>query len=241
MDLTGHTALITGAGRQLGKAIAEALVCRGAKVAVHFHASDAGAREVLALAEEHGTQAALVSADLADLAAVENLFSRAVDAIGEIDWLVNNASIFEPLGVADTSLDDWHRHMAINLTAPFLLSQALVTNRGERPGAILNMLDYRATHPGPDHFPYTINKAGLAAMTKSMAQAVAPHIRVNGLALGNILPPVDDPHEQPKFRRTPMKRRGTEAEVVESAVFLLNGPAFITGEILYLDGGRHLT
>lgn len=233
--------MITGGGRRLGKALAEALIVRGAAVAVHYHTSDTGAREVLEFAEQHGAKAVALAADLADPTATARMFAEAAEALGSVDWLINNASIFEPLGLFDCALSDWQRHLAINLTAPFVLSKGFAEHRNSRGGVILNMLDYRAARPGPDHFPYTVSKAGLLAMTQSLAQLLAPEIRVAGLALGNILPPVDNPDERPSFRRTPIKRRGTVAETIESALFLLAGPAFITGEILFLDGGRHLT
>ncbi len=130
----------------------------------------------------------------------------------------------------------------MNLTAPFLLSQAFARHRGGRPGAIVNLLDWRALRPGADHFAYTISKAGLAALTQSLAQALAPSIRVNGLALGAILPPPGAANDDiPPSARSPLGRWGTLQETCDALLFLLAGPDFITGEILHLDGGRHLT
>lgn len=131
--------------------------------------------------------------------------------------------------------------MSINLASPVFLSQALGQTIGDRQGAILNLLDWRALRPGPDHFPYTISKAALAAATRSLALALAPAIRVNGLALGAILPPPGEDEKDPELvEGVPLRRWGQVNEVVDSALFLLAGPTYITGAILTLDGGRHL-
>ena len=240
-NLRGHTALVTGAGRRLGRAFAEALARGGADIVVHFSGSRAGAEETVSAARSHGVRAEAVQADLADPQQAADLVGRGVDALGGIDLLVNSASIFEPIGVLDCSPEAWDRHLTVNLTAPFLLSQAFARHRAGRPGVIVNLLDWRALRPGADHFPYTISKAALAAMTRSLALALAPTIRVNGLALGAILPPPDaqGSGESPP-PGAPIDRWGTIDEVVQALLFLLTGPDFITGEILHLDGGRHL-
>jgi NAD(P)-dependent dehydrogenase (short-subunit alcohol dehydrogenase family) len=240
-DLRGHAALITGAGRRLGRAFAEGLARRGADIAVHFSGSREGAEETVHAIRELGVRAEAVQADLGNCDQAARLMERCVAALGPIDWLVNNASVFEPLGALDCTPEDWQRHLDVNLTAPFLLSQAFARHRAGRPGVIVNLLDWRALRPGADHFPYTISKAALAAMTRSLALALAPAIRVNGLALGAILPPPDaqGSGENPP-PGAPIDRWGTIDEVVQALLFLLTGPNFITGEILHLDGGRHL-
>jgi pteridine reductase len=240
-DLHGHCALVTGAGRRLGRAFAEALASHGADVVVHYGRSTAGAQETLQAVKAHGVQGIALQADLSNSDQTAALIDQAASATYEIDLLINSASIFEPLNLQETSLEAWQRHMAINLTAPFLLSQAFARHRDGRPGAIVNLLDWRALRPGPDHFAYTITKAGLSAMTKSLAQALAPNIRVNGLALGAILPPPgQDDYDQAAIENVPAGRWGTVEETVSALLFLLAGPDFITGEILLLDGGRHL-
>jgi NAD(P)-dependent dehydrogenase (short-subunit alcohol dehydrogenase family) len=241
MELREHSALVTGAGTRLGKAFAAALVERGASVAVHYRSSADGAREVVEEAGSKGVRGVALQADLADPEAASRLVDRAVDELGEIHFLVNSASIFDSQGPMKTDVSLWDRSLAVNLRAPFLLSQAFARHREGRPGAIVNMLDWRALRPGPDHFAYTIAKAGLAAMTRSLARALAPSIRVNGLALGAILPPSDGagiPDAQ--LRQVPAGRIGSVEETVESLLFLLAGPEYITGEILHLDGGRQL-
>jgi len=240
-DLHGHRALVTGAARRLGEAFARALAATGCDVGLHYATTPADALAA-ELSGSHGIRTVSLQADLADPQAAASLVDRAVEALGAIDLLVNSASIFEPTAFAGTDLDTWHRHLAVNLTAPFLLSQAFARLRAGRPGAIVNLLDWRALRPGADHFAYTISKAGLAAMTSSLAQALAPSIRVNGLALGAILPPpgASDADDAPAAA-APLARWGTLRETTDALLFLLAGPDFITGEILHLDGGRHLT
>jgi pteridine reductase len=240
-DLAGHKALITGGGKRLGRAFAEAMVRRGASLAVHYGTSAAGAQEIVDLARSLDIKAVALQADLADPEQVAGLIERAGEALGRLDLLINNASIFEPLSLMETSKDSWDRHMAINLTTPFMLSQAFAGQLEDDAGAIVNLLDWRALRPGADHFPYTISKAALAALTKSLAVALAPNIRVNGLALGAVLPPEGD-HGDPDaaLRGVPLPRWATLEEVVHALLFLLAGPDFITGEILHFDGGRQL-
>jgi pteridine reductase len=242
MNLDGHVALITGSGRRLGKAFAEALAARGAAVAIHFGRDSRGAQATVDDARSLGVKAEAFQADLADPQAVGSLIQRATEAFGFVDILVNNAAVFEPVDVATCSLESWEKHIAINLTSPFVLSQSFARLRDGEPGSIVNILDWRALRPGADHFPYTISKAGLAAMTLSLAQGLAPSIRVNGLALGAILPPPGQSEkEEALIRRVPLKRWGEVEEVARALVFLIAGPAYVTGQILHIDGGRHLT
>jgi NAD(P)-dependent dehydrogenase (short-subunit alcohol dehydrogenase family) len=237
----GHAALVTGGGRRLGRAFVEALAANGADVAIHYGASADGARRALAAVEAAGRRGVVLQADLADPAQASRLVDQACEAFGAIDWLVNSAAIFEPLAMAETTFEAWERHLAIDLTAPFLLTQAFASRRQGRPGAVVNLLDWRALRPGSDHFAYTIAKAGLAALTRSLAIDLAPAIRVNGLALGAILPPPEatDP-EAPPPPGAPIGRWATLEETTSALLFLLSGPDFMTGEILHLDGGRHL-
>jgi pteridine reductase len=238
-DLSGHTVLVTGGGRRLGRAFAEALAAGGAHLAVHHGRSSEGAAEVVDQARAGGVRAVALQADLESEDQAAGLLGRATEALGEIDWLVNSAAVFEPLGIDDTSAQAWDRHQAINLRAPFLLCQAFARLRAGRQGVIVNLLDWRALHPGADHLPYTIAKAGLAALTQSLAVALAPAIRVNGLALGAILPPSDGGGGD-VIRKVPLARWARVEEAVDALLFLLAGPSFVTGSILHLDGGRRL-
>jgi pteridine reductase len=155
--------------------------------------------------------------------------------------VINNAAIFDPLSFYETNIDDWQKHLNTNLTAPFLICQAFARELPEKEkGKIINILDWRSIRPGADHFPYTISKAALAAMTKSMAVELAPRIQVNGLALGAILPPSDQGDSSDILRDVPARRWATLEEVGQAVLFLLSGPEYITGEIIHIDGGRHL-
>ncbi len=240
-DLTGRTALITGAGKRIGKAFALAISEFGGNVAIHYGRSADAAEETAEIARTHGVQAITLQADLRDEEAVQALVPKASKDLGTVHWLINNASVFEDLTASETDIEAWTAHLSINLTAPFILSQALISQLDAEPGAILNMLDWRALRPGADHFAYTISKAGLVALTKSSAQAYAPQVRVNGLALGAILPPPGASDYDPAIvEDVPAARWGSVEETVNAMLFLMAGPEFITGEIIHLDGGRHL-
>jgi pteridine reductase len=155
--------------------------------------------------------------------------------------IVHNAAIFEPLRLPDVTPDNWQRHMDINLTSPFFISQAFYAGLGpEDHGRIIMMLDWRALRPGFDHLPYTVSKAGLAALTSSLALSMAPRVTVNGIALGAILPPSDNSPTDKIIQPVPMKRWAGLDELGQTILFLMDGPEYITGEIIHLDGGRHL-
>jgi len=238
--LDGKTILITGSARRIGRSLALTIAHAGANVILHHGHSSKLAAQTQTEIKALGREAYVISADLSDPNQASDLLYRA-NAYGPIFGLINNAAMFDPLTLLTTSLDDWLRHMNTNLTAPFLLSQAFARElpEGEK-GKILNILDWRALRPGSDHFPYTITKAALAAMTKSLAISLAPRIQVNGLALGAILPPPDQTSTEEILRNVPLRRWATLEEVGQSMLFLLSGPEYITGEIIHVDGGRHL-
>ncbi|HNN14308.1 MAG TPA: SDR family oxidoreductase [Anaerolineales bacterium] len=238
IDLKGKTVLITGGARRLGRLFALACGRAGANVILHHGHSPAEAETVREEIASFGAQAWVLAADLSHPENASTLIERASE-LSPLYGLVNSASIFEPLTVHNTSLADWERHLAINLTAPFLLCQAFA--KRVHQGRIVNILDWRALRPSADHFPYTVTKSALAAMTRSLALALAPHIVVNGLALGAILPPSDDPSAQEKvIEHVPAQRWSEAGEGEDALLFLLSGPAYITGEIIHVDGGRHL-
>lgn len=237
-NLNGKTILITGAARRIGKLFAYACAHAGADIIIHHSHSDEEAQQVKDEIESIGRHAHILASDFGTPDSVSRLISQAND-ISPLYALVNSAAIFEPLSFNDTMLEDWNRHLNINLTAPFLLSQEFARHTDE--GRIINIVDWRALRPAADHFPYTISKAALAAMTKSLAVALAPRITVNGLALGAILPPADQSSASEKIiENVPAHRWSKAGEVEEALLFLLTGPAYITGEIIHVDGGRHL-
>ena len=237
-SLNGKTILITGAARRVGKILALACARAGADVVIHYGHSEAEAKEVRDQIVGLGGRAWTFKADLSDSSQAANLIPL-INKSTPLHGLVNSAAIFGPLSLENTSMEDWQKHMTINLTAPFLLSQAFAKQASE--GArIVNILDWRALRPGADHFPYTISKAALAAMTKSLAVALSPKIIINGLALGAILPPSDGKAKADIIKNVPVGRWAEEDEIEQAFLFLLTCPTYITGEIIHLDGGRHL-
>lgn len=240
MSLFGKTILITGAARRLGKAMAVDCASNGADVVLHYNTSE---REVIDTAEEihtRGRKCWMIQADLSNSNSVLNLIDSAF-SFADVSALINNASIFKPLSFEATSLSDWEEHFSINLTAPFLLTQFFAKNyQGEFPGRVVNLVDWRALRPGRDHFPYTISKAGLVALTRATALNLAPRIIVNAVALGAILPPENEPENDYILKNVPMHRWAEMEEFLKIINFLLEGPAYTTGEVIHLDGGRHL-
>ena len=238
--LDQKTVLITGSARRLGRILALACAQAGANVVIHHGHSDAEAESLRNEINGLGRQAWVFQADLSDSSQTQNLIPL-INRSTPIHYLINNAAIFRSLSMESTSLEAWNKHIATNLTAPFLLSQAFARQAQTQDGArIVNIVDWRALRPGADHFPYTISKSALAAMTKSMAIALAPKIIVNGLALGAILPPADGATNPDIVKKIPLKRWAKENEVEQALLFLLTSPAYITGEIIHVDGGRHL-
>jgi NAD(P)-dependent dehydrogenase (short-subunit alcohol dehydrogenase family) len=240
MSLGGKTILITGAALRIGRSLALAVARAGGDVILHYGKSQKEAEGTQAEIQAAGRNAYLLQADLADPLQVADLIDRAQEH-ADLFALVNNAAVFESLGWEDTSLEQWNQTMMVNLTAPLLLSQAFARSlEPEEQGRIVNLLDWRALRPGPDHLSYTISKSALAALTHSLAIALAPRITVNGLALGAILPPSNGAPAKVNLEQIPARRWANLEEVGQALIFLLEGPSYITGEIIHIDGGRHL-
>jgi pteridine reductase len=232
--------MVTGAARRIGRALALTIAHAGADVVIHYSTSRPEAESARTEIESLGRKAFLLQADLADPDQIIGLIARAREH-GPLFALVNNAAIFEPLNWENTTLQNWNHHLLVNLTAPFLLSQAFARTLGARDsGRIVNLLDWRSLRPGADHLPYTVSKSALAALTSSLAVALAPRVTVNGLALGAILPPSDGAATADILNHIPAHRWADLEEVGQALVFLLDGPAYVTGEIIHVDGGRHL-
>lgn len=238
--LRGKVVLVTGGARRVGRALALASARAGADVVVHFRNSAAEADEARREIEAMGRRAWTVQADFEQPEAIPLLIERAA-SVAPLDALVNSAAIFEQRTLQNTSLADWQRHIAVNLTAPFLLTQTFARKLGPgREGRVVNILDWRGLRPEVDHLAYSVSKAGLAALTGALALALAPNVTVNGLALGAILPPEGGARTGDVLAHVPARRWGDLAEVEDALLFLLGGPAYVTGEIIHLDGGRHL-
>ncbi len=240
MELKGKRILITGAAVRVGRAMALAVAQAGADVIVHYSGSQKDAKSLKAEVEALGVKGHLLQADLSKRAAAARLIQRATK-IGPLYALVNSAAIFDKVDLETTTAEVWQRHLDINLTAPFLISQAFWNHAKKSRSAsrIVNILDWRALRPGTDHLPYTISKAALAALTQSLAIAMAPKVTVNGIAFGAILPPKGGAAKG-ILGAVPAGRWAHLDEVGRTLLFLLTGPDYITGEIIHLDGGRHL-
>jgi len=239
-SLKGKNIFITGSARRLGRQLALSIAQIGANVIIHHGHSASEANQTLEEVKSYGVEAAALIGDLGDYNQVQSLISQA-SLFGPLYALINNAALFSPLSFQQTNLTDWQNHLAINLTAPFILSQTFAASlHPGQKGRIVNILDWRALRPGADHFPYTISKAGLAAMTQSLAITLAPAITVNGLALGAVLPPSDGSTNAGLLKYVPAARWASIDEVCQALLFLLSGPEYITGEIIHIDGGRHL-
>ena len=188
MTLNNKLVLITGAALRVGRELALTVARAGGDVVIHYGHSQAEAESLRDEIQTLGRRAYLLQADLNDPAQVGSLIPQACE-FGPLFALVNNAAIFGTHTWQGTTLEEWNHHLMVNLTSPFLLSQAFARHLPtERTGRIVNLLDWRALRPAADHLPYTISKSALAALTQSLAVALAPHITVNGLALGAILP-----------------------------------------------------
>lgn len=234
--------LVTGGARRIGQAICLGLAKRGFDVAIHYHAS---ATEAAALVEEiraGGGRAAALNADLSDVSALDLLVAHATAAVGPLTCLVNNAAIFEHDTIFDATMDSFDRHLNINLRAPFFLSQSFARHLPpDAEGAIVNLIDMRVWKMTAHFASYTVAKAGLWALTQTLAMALAPRIRVNAIGPGPSLigerqTPEQFAHQQ---AATPLGRGATPEEIAEAIHFLLKSPS-ITGQMLALDGGQHL-
>jgi NAD(P)-dependent dehydrogenase (short-subunit alcohol dehydrogenase family) len=239
MGSNQKTILITGGARRLGRYFALTAAKAGMNVIIHHSHSAQEAEETASEVRKLKVACSIVSVDFSNAEQTQKTMGDLFN-LHPIDFLVNNAAIFEPLTFAETKLVQWQQHIQINLTTPFLLSQIFSKHLNGKKGRILNILDWRALRPGRDHFPYSISKAALAAMTKSLALNLAPDIQVNGLALGAILPPSDGNKDEGIIKQVPAGRWAELDELGQAFLFLLEGPAYITGEIIHLDGGRHL-
>jgi len=242
MKLDGKVAVVTGSAVRLGKALALALAGHGVRLVIHHGSSADAARETVAQIKALGSDAVAVQADLGQAPLAATLIERAVTHLGRVDVLVNSAAIFEPGSLADTTEANLDRHLAINLKAPFFLSQAFAAHVGrERRGHIVNIVDWRAMRPAADHLAYTLTKAGLITLTQSLALALGPNIQVNAIAPGAILPPPgqDQDYMDRLAQTIPLRRPGSPDEVAKALLFLLDSD-FVTGEVILVTGGQHL-
>lgn len=236
-------ALITGAARRIGRAIALELAREGWRVAVHYRHSEKDAEALISEIRSAGGTAEAFAADLARLEEVDALVPRAAKALGPVTCLINNASEFELDSIASLSDAQWSTHQDINLKAPVFLSRALYLHLPDgASGNVINIIDQRVWKLTPEFFSYTISKAGLWTATRTLAQAMAPRVRVNAIGPGPVLKSVHQTERDfaEEVSSTLLGRGPSPEEVAAAVAFILAAPA-MTGQMIALDGGQHLT
>lgn len=240
--LAGKVALVTGAGRRLGRAIAAALGEAGARVALHYHAAAAGAESLAAtLCAGRAEAARVFQADLRDAAAAQALPGRVVAEMGRLDALVNSAAVMERQPLGSVTPEAWDAVLDLNLRAYFFTVQGAADALRAARGHVVNVSDLSAHHPWPGYLPHSASKAAVEALTRGLALALAPDVAVNAVAPGAVLLPEGWGADAAAdiVRTTPLKRLGRPDDVIGAILYLL-GTEYVTGTTLFVDGGRHL-
>jgi NAD(P)-dependent dehydrogenase (short-subunit alcohol dehydrogenase family) len=236
MIIDGKVALITGSAKRIGREIAFELARRGARIAVHYRSSEKEAMEVA------GTAGAVFKADLRDDRSIDTMFQEIESRFGGLDILLNSASVFSAATAEDATPEHWDSQMDTNAKAPFFCAQhAARLMRARGAGKIINMADVAGELIWPSYLPYSVSKAALIAVNRGLAKAYAPEIQVNAIAPGPVLFPDYYTEEEKKsaVSRTLLKRAGSPADIVSAVVFLIEND-YITGEVIHVDGGRHI-
>jgi pteridine reductase len=241
MQLDGKVALVTGAGRRVGRAIAAALAERGCSLAVHYRSSRTEAEAAVKEISAKGGRAEAFHADLEDVAQIEKIVAAVVARFGRIDVLVNSASVFYRKPIEEVTERDWDANLNTNLKAPFFLSKfAGLRMREQGAGKIVNIGDWAGIRPYNNYLPYTVSKSGIIGLTRALAKALAPEVQVNCVALGPVLAPEDyGPDEVARLVAGTLTRSmGSPDDVARAVLFFCEGTDFATGATLVLDGGR---
>jgi pteridine reductase len=240
-ELAGRVALVTGAGHRVGRALAVALGARGMHVIVHYHASAAGAEETVRLVARAGGSAEAIRANLGDAGEAERLADQAVAARGTLDVLVNSAAVMRRTPFGETSVESWDGMFALNLRAPYFLSQRAAPALRAARGSIINIADLAAFETWPAYVPHGITKSAVVQMTRALARVLAPEVRVNAIAPGVVLLPEGWSDEDAERLRatTPLGRLGSPEDVAGAMLYLLDA-GYVTGEVITVDGGRHV-
>jgi len=239
MEIKDKIAVVTGGAHRVGKAIASGLAEAGAHLVVHYHQSEDQAKFTVGEIKQRGVQAIAVGGDLASYDAVVNLFRAAEAEFGSVDILVNSAAIMESGNVLTLTPEAWQRTLGINLTGPFFCAQqAALLMKARKGGVIVNIADVSAFEPWAKYPAHSVSKAGLVMLTKVLAKALAPEVRVNAIAPGPVIKPDDWPDERWRTvgRHTLLKRTGSGYDVARAVNFIVEQD-FMTGETLVIDGG----
>lgn len=235
--LQNQVALVTGGAKRIGRAIALALGAAGARVVVNYRTSEAEARETMREIEKQGGQAGAVQADVSQPAEVTRLVAAAEKQFGPVDILVNNAGIYAPFEWEKISEADWDRFLDTNLKAQFFCAQAVAPGMKRRGrGVIVNLASIGGLQAWSKFIPYCVSKAGVIALTRCLARALGPEIRVNAVAPGSVSFPGEEPDAN-YHRKAPLKKTGTAEDIAQAVLFLCTQAEFITGQVLVVDGG----
>jgi pteridine reductase len=241
----GKVVLITGGAKRVGAATCRRLHSAGANLMLHYRVSAGEARLLQAeLNHQRKDSVALIQADLLDIAKLPAMVEQTVQSFGRLDALVNNASSFFQTPVGEITAAAWEDLIGTNLRAPLFLSQAAAPALKKSQGAIVNITDIHAERPLKNYVVYSVAKAGLVGLTRSLARELAPEVRVNAIAPGPILWPDDESFDELSRQRiishTPLKREGTPEDIAKAVHFLLAEATYVTGETINVDGGRHV-
>jgi pteridine reductase len=238
--LQGRVALVTGAAKRIGRAVAVRLASEGADVVIHYNQSKSEADNAVLEIEKLGRKSAALPADLRSVADIQRLFQQTGERFGRLDILVNSAANFIPARLDDTTEKIWDDALNTNLKAPFFCAQAAAPLLKESGGVIINFADIGGILPWTGYIPHCASKAGVIMLTKCLAKALAPEVRVNAIAPGTITMSGDPSEWEADFiRRAPLHRAGTTDDVAEAVSYLVKAK-FMTGQVLILDGGRSL-
>ena|ERR1700730_17055284 len=238
--LLNRVALVTGSAKRLGRAIALRLAREGADVVIHYHSSQVEARQAASEVKQLGRRSIALAADLTRVSEIQRLFQQAFDHFGRLDILVNSAANFLYTEFGSTSEKLWDEALTTNLKAPFFCSQAAAPLLKLSRGVIINFADIGGLLAWPGYIPHCVSKAGLLMLTKCLAKALAPDVRVNAIAPGTITMSGDPSEWESEFVRcAPLHRSGTTDDVADAVSFLIHSN-FVTGQVLVLDGGRTL-
>jgi pteridine reductase len=242
MELRGRVALVTGAGRRLGRELARALAARGMTLAIHHHASGDGARALREDVIAAGGRAECFSADLTDADAARELPRRVAAAFGQLDVLVNSAAVMHRIGFEETTPEQYDAILDLNLRSVFFCTQGAATALRAARGKVVNLADLAGLQPWPGFATHSVSKAGVVMLTRVLARSLAPEVTVNAIAPGAVLVPEEyDAEERERLAKaTPLGRLGSPGDVVAAMLYLLEGGDFVTGEVLTVDGGRIL-